>query len=98
MDTPDGRYSVVRGRLWRATNHAERRELRNEVDRLKRARRARSLVVDGWKPRLQPQVGEEHALRRMVRGFANTVERPPGQEGWRRVVHTIARTFFSGSK
>jgi hypothetical protein len=38
--TPDGRYFVVRDRLWRTTNPALAPELRQEwVDRLMRARR-----------------------------------------------------------
>lgn len=39
-DTPDGRYFVVRGRLWRSSNPALPAQLRQElVDRLMRARR-----------------------------------------------------------
>jgi hypothetical protein len=39
--TPDGRYIVVRGRLWRTSNPALRPEERQGlVDRLMRARRA----------------------------------------------------------
>lgn len=38
--TPDGRYFVVRGRLWRTSNPALPAQLRQElVDRLMRARR-----------------------------------------------------------
>lgn len=38
--TPDGRYFVVRGRLWRTSNPALAPELRQEwVDKLMRARR-----------------------------------------------------------
>jgi hypothetical protein len=38
--TPDGRYFVVRGRLWRMSNPALAPELRQEwVDKLMRARR-----------------------------------------------------------
>lgn len=39
-DTPDGRYFVVRGRLWRSSNPALAPEVRQAlVDRLMRARR-----------------------------------------------------------
>ncbi len=41
LHTPDGRYIVVRGRLWRATNpHLPERDRQDLVDELMDARRA----------------------------------------------------------
>jgi hypothetical protein len=49
--TPDGRYFVVKGRLWRTTNPALAPEVRQElVDRLMKARRQVGLAKKAGDP------------------------------------------------
>lgn len=51
LHTPDGRYIVVRGRLWRATNphlpEAERQRLTHELMNARRAVKAARSANDG---------------------------------------------------
>jgi hypothetical protein len=81
--TPDGRYSVVRGKLWRRANPALPEDTRKcLVQELMAARRAIAAAKHGF----QPAPGEKHALCRMVRS-ANASARG-GKSCWTAVVAT----------
>jgi len=81
--TPDGRYFVVSGRLWRTSNPGLAPDVRQElVDQLMRARRQVGIakkandteaeraagMVDRRRAGLQPPHGRQHAVCRLVRG------------------------------
>lgn len=65
LRTPDGRYIVVRGRLWRATNPglgaARQRALRVELMAARRA--VRSALLEGSTPRLRAARDRVHAAK-----------------------------------
>lgn len=68
--TPDGRYLVVRGRLWRAANpHLDPIERQQLVDRLMKARRA-----------VRSQAADAGALKR-TRDEIDAVKRALGERG-----------------
>jgi hypothetical protein len=68
--TPDGRYIVVRGRLWRAANpHLPEAERQRLVDELMDARRAVRLA------------GADAAARQAARGRVDAAKRALGERG-----------------
>jgi hypothetical protein len=71
--TPDGRYFVVRGRLWRCTDPALSRELRTKLTRqLMEARRDKGKAM-----RAKDMVAREDARRRVDDAKQQLGERGP---------------------
>lgn len=71
-DTPDGRYFVVRGRLWRTSNPALAPDVRQHlVDELMRARRQVGVAV---------KAGDKEA-ERAARAAVDAAKRGLGERG-----------------
>ena len=70
--TPDGRYFVVRGRLWRCTNPALARDAREQLTR--ELMRARAAVGRARR------AGDEDAVR-LARDAVNTAKVALGERG-----------------
>ena len=96
-ETPDGRYFVVRGRLWRRSNPGLAADTREALVReLMAARRAKGRAM-----RAGDEDGRESARRRVDAGKRNLGERGPvwwtdGAPDWNRhlVVNTPYRDWF----
>ena len=71
--TPDGRYFVVRGRLWRTSNpHLAREERQQLVDELMRARRAVGVAL-----KTVDKAAEQHARAAVDKAKRSLGERGP---------------------